>query len=179
MSIHIRVTRWLCPRCGWALNRRFSFRPISKAAITCPGCGGSIVASEQAVIHSWRMASQLYGVLATWAALIVLSYFFPWGRSPESALLTAILVGWLPGAFPGMLFTTFLGEAIGKLVAASLGLRERGLVAHREPRPGFGRGSSVPSAPVDTCPPEQQCYFCGKPLGPNELQAKVCPGCRS
>jgi hypothetical protein len=124
LSIQVRVYLWLCPKCGWALNRRLCFPPICRAAMTCPGFGGAIVATDHAVIQSWRMARQLYGVLVTWTALVILSHFFQWGMSREADLLAAEFVGWLPGVFPGILLTTILGESVGKAVASSPGLRE-------------------------------------------------------
>jgi hypothetical protein len=70
------------------------------------------------------MSVQNYGVLAVWAAGIVLSVFFPWAHHPEDSLLFAILLGWMPGTFPGMLLTTPIGLAIGRRMADDLGLRE-------------------------------------------------------
>lgn len=136
--------------------------------MTCPGCGGQIVATRTAVIDSWRRAAKLYGVIAIWAGVILVSLIVPWAKTKESGLLTAALLGWLPGCFPGMLVTTFLGSAIGHAVANSVGANETG-----DARPSPAANSS---ADRDLRRPE--CYFCGKALQSDETTSRVCRTCR-
>ncbi len=123
MSITVQVHHWCCPHCGCSLNRQFCLRPIRDGAVTCRRCGARVTASRRAVIGSWRIAVQTYGIGVIWLAAILLSLVVPWARTWEDGLIAAALLGWMAGLFPGFLFTTPLGNCIGAQVANRLGLK--------------------------------------------------------
>ncbi len=121
MSIPVRIAHWHCPKCGESLNRQLWRRPIRVPLVRCRACGEQSAATRGAVVFSWRMAFQLWGVGAIWLFVVAASLVLPVEDRLGTVIMGAVF-GWMLGVFPCMLITTPLGEFVGRRVANRLGL---------------------------------------------------------